>query len=696
MDSNLFRLRFRTLILALAAALVVFFYVLLDLQIVHGADYLAQSARKIAVEETVPAARGNIYDRYGRLLISNRTTYQVRLNNSLLGTQRNETLRKLLSFCQREGISWTDTLPVSGTAPFVYTLSEVDGTARSRFLSLVKTMKWTDPGLEALAARIDAALEAGEDLSSLPDEVSADALVAQMRTSFEVDPALSDAEARALLGVLYEMTLRTKEVTWSEYIFAQDVDIDFITWTKENRLTGVQIEVATVRQYHTAAAAHILGRVAQMAPADVEYYESLGYARDDLVGREGVERAFESYLRGEDGVRAVEVSTTGKVVSETYIKAPDPGDHVTLTLDIFLQDAVEHALAEHVANLPEAEGAAAVVVEVSSGGVLASASYPTFDLANFSAKYNEIERAPNRPMYNRALLGAYAPGSTFKMVTAIGALEEDVIGVTDEILDTGRYTYYRDYQPMCWIYRQYRGTHGRVNISEAIRDSCNVFFYDVGRRLGIEQLNNYARLFGLGQATGIELPENTGHVAGPETSKTLGTTWNDGATLAAAIGQENNLFSPLQLANYIATLVNGGNHWPAHLLRSVSSPSSQTVLRQEPEALSTLSLKQENLDAVKRGMLEVSQSGSVAGYFRTLDVEVGAKTGSAQVSSATTSNAVFVCFAPYDDPEIAMAIVVEKGGSGSELGAIAADIVSYYFTAKQTLDSIPPEGVLLR
>jgi penicillin-binding protein 2 len=345
--------------------------------------------------------------------------------------------------------------------------------------------------------------------------------------------------------------------------------------------------------------------------------------------------------------------------------------------------------------LEQAEGAAAVVVDMT-GGVLAMASYPTFDPATYS--YGDVDPSL-APFLNRAINGLYPPGSTFKMVTAVGGLEEEIITPTTQIRDTGKYTYYApSYTPGCWIYNQRGTTHGLENVSDAIRDSCNVFFYDVGRRLGIDKLNEYARKFGLGESTGIELSEKTGVVAGRDyTENTLGQVWYEGSTLAAAIGQENNQFTPLQLANYIATLVNGGNHYSAHLLKSVkSSDFSQIIYEYEPQLLDTIDIDPANLAAVKLGMLEVTQSASMSRYFQNLGFQVGAKTGSAQVSSATNSNAVFVAFAPYDDPQIALCIVVEKGGSGSELAATAADIISFYFSSEASLEAGQGENTLIR
>ena len=701
MDGRQLHVRVRGVMVLLAAVLVGFLWVLYDLQYVHGAEYLEQSRRKIAKTETVEASRGQILDRYGRVLVGNRASYNVSLDTSFMGEERNAILLRLLEICREESVTWSDTLPVSRSAPYVFTAEGAYGNLRK----YAEKMKWD--GLVPTAEELEA-LQSAES-PALP---SAERLLAKLRETYQVDPALSDGEARDLVGVLYELALRSREITWSSYVFAQDVEMAFIVKVKEASLSGVSIDTTTVREYNTSYAAHLLGRVGLMDSDEWNnIYQALDYPYNASVGKDGMEQAFESYLHGVPGKRAIETNDQGKVVSADdnwkidertgEPQAPQPGCNVISTLDIKLQEAVERALADGVGALKseDTQGAAAVVIDVNDGGVLASASYPTYDLSTFLQNYTELANDPLNPLFNRATQGVYPPGSTFKMVTAIAGLQEGVITPTDEILDTGRYTYYKDYQPQCWYYRQYGRTHGKENVSEAIRDSCNIFFYDVGRRLGISLLDEYAQKFGLGEYTGIEVYESKGHVAGPGYTESLGQKWYDGNTLPAAIGQENNQFTPIQLANYVATLANGGTHYSAHLLKEVkSSDFSQVVYQYEPEVLNELDLDPENLEAVTRGMLMVTQpGGSAYSYgFNTLDIQVAAKTGSAQVSSATESNAVFVCFAPYEDPEIALAIVVEKGGSGSTLSSIAVEILDYYFSSGSGMETVEGENTLLR
>ena len=715
-----------------------------NLQIVRGDEFYEESQFKIAETQTVEADRGDVLDRNGRMLVSNETVYQVRLDTSLMGERRGEILLALIRIAREQGEEWNDTLSITPGAPFVFTREDPyyadypneDGTHRrvlTRLGELGVKMKWIDdprvvpvqegeqtpaepeePGFfERLKSFFTGAPVESETSPrpqkkalGLPEPAT---LLARMYDSFGIDAAaIPPEEARALAGVLYELSLRSREIYWTPYVFAEDVDINFITAVKEADLPGVEIEATTRRSYHTEYAAHLLGRVGLMSAEEWAYYKTLDedgdekpdYEMDDQVGKDGVEKAFEAYLRGTPGVRTVERNTEGKIVSSTWLTMPEPGDNVVLTLDIDLQKKVEDTMAVVIPNLPggEAEGGACVVLDVNSADVLACASYPTFSLTTFQEDYSEISTDPLSPMLNRALQGVYPPGSTFKMVTGIAGLEEDIVEPDTVIVDTGRYMYYApSYTPKCWIFRQYGGTHGKQNVSQAIMNSCNVYFYDVGRQLGIERLGDYAKRFGLSERTGLELSEAKGVMAGPEFTESLGGTWYDGSTLAVAIGQESSQFTPIQLANYIATLVNGGTRNSTHLLKEVKSSDYSAILETyEPEVLSVIEIEDENLNAVKAGMLMLTTEGSVKKYFTGLDFQAGAKTGSAQVSANSQSHAVFVCFAPYENPEVAMSIVVEHGGSGGELAAIASDVLSYYFSARETQEAIPQENTLIR
>ena len=701
MEKKQFHRRGLGMLLLLAVILFGLGSFLYDAQMIHGAEYLARSQNSIAETQTVEAARGDILDRYGRVLVSNRVTYQVALNTDAMEKNRNDILLALIRIARDAGVEWEDTLPITAQPPFRYTTdtpfqyptTDEEGsptTSLTRLGRLAVKMKW-----------IDDPTADGAQGAPLP---TAEELLEKMRESFQLE--LEGADMRAVAGVLYELYYRSMVNSWPPYVFAEGVDIDFISKVKEQGLSGVEIEAATVRTYNTEYAAHLLGRVGAIENWDA--YKDLDldgdgtpdYEMDDTVGKEGAELAFESYLRGTAGVREVERNTSGKVVSEKWTTAPQPGDNVVLTIDIDLQKQVEDILSQAIPQLAseDTEGAACVVMDVNRAEVLASASYPSYHLATYSADLAENSADPLKPFLNRAFQGVYAPGSTFKMVTAVAGLESGIIEPDTEIMDTGVYTYYQDDGPQCWYWRQYRRKHGLVNVSEALEVSCNVFFFDVGRRVGIQGLQEFAAKFGLGEPTGIELYEETGVMAGPEYTQSMGQTWYEGSTLSVAIGQESSQFTPLQLANYIATLVNGGTRYSAHLLKEVkSSDFSQVLYTYEPEVLDSIDIQPENLDAVKAGMLALTTGkGSLARYFQDLPVQVGAKTGSAQVNAETESNAVFVCFAPYDDPQIAISLVVEKGGSGSTLASIAADILRYYFSAEESREETLTENTLIR
>lgn len=695
------RLQIRTGILIglFVCILAGFFCVLYQTQIVNGEQYRSNANVNITRSETVDSVRGEILDRYGRVLVTNSIGYQITLDTSLMGTSRNEILSQLLTLCQQSGLEWkADALPVSAEAPYTYTKTEE-----------LFWYTWTDEEsgetevYRTRLGRLAEKLDWAEDVTkSTP---SAQELLQAMADSFQVELPESgaiDAHTRQLLGVLYEVALRTYEITYSEYIFAEDVDISFITKVKEHSLTGVVIDTVTSRQYNTTHAAHVLGNVGGIPQESLQEYLDKGYPMNAIVGRAGVESAFEDYLHGKSGVRQIETNESGKIVNVSWktdkktgeTLEPSPGGNVVLTLDIGLQGVTEDLLAQFVQKLENPGKAAAVVVDMT-GGVLAMASYPTYDPASYRESYNDLLNDPNRPLVNNATTGLFAPGSTFKMVTAIAALDSGVITPYSTVPCTGVYTYYPDVRPRCWIYSSTGGNHGVENVTDAIKDSCNIFFYDVGRRTGISTLVKYANLFGLGEYTGIELPESKGYVAGPDTSALFGQPWYDGQTMYASIGQENNQFTPLQLANYVATLVNGGNNYQVHLLKEVkSSDYSQVLHTFEPVLRHQIDIDPQDLSAVKQGMYNLSKTASMAQYFSRLPVEVGCKTGTAEVLNSS-ANAVFVCFAPYDNPQVALCLVAENGASGGNMASVAAGILEQYFSSGSSLSQATGENALL-
>ena len=762
MDHKQFSRRVVGVVVMLALLLTFLCSNLYTIQYTNGAEYAEQSVAKVSETETVAASRGNILDRNGKVLVSNQISYNVTLELSLLGNDdwdRCDTLLTLTQTAAEQGVAWADTLPITAQPPFEYTTADPfyttsvneDGETVYNLTSLGKLavdQKWIkdpeeqaedsgqseEPAEPGLLDKIKAFFGMGGSEEETVEEEpyrlpTAEELLGMMCKSFNIagDNAVDEKQAKAngetvptlnigdmdptdartVAGILYELYYRYRITNWPPYVFASDVSIDFITRVKELSLPGVEIETTSVRKYNTESAAHLLGYTGAIT-SDTwpTYKEKGGYTMNDYVGITGAESAFESYLKGTSGTRAIERNENGKIISSQWLTdaetgeslAPQPGQNVFLTIDIDLQQQVEEILASGVAGLQskETEGAACVILDVNSGDVLASASYPTYSLATFSQDYNELAEDPLKPLLNRALQGLYPPGSTFKMITAIAALELGIVEPYTQINDKGVYTFYSSPQPQCWYYRQYRQTHGLQNVSQAIMNSCNYYFYEVGRLVGIDLLDQYAAMFGLGQKTGIELTEQAGVVASPEFTESLGGTWYEGNILSVAIGQESTQVTPIQLANYIAALVNGGTRYSTHLLKTVKSNDfSQVTYNYEPKVVSQVEMEEENRQAVMEGMLMLTTEGSVSSAFKDVPVSVGAKTGSAQVSAQTNSNAVFVCFAPYDDPQIAVAIAVEHGGSGSELGKIAAQMVTAYFSVQGEQGTITQENTLV-
>ena len=651
------------LLVFFGAFLLLFAAVLYDAQILHGGENRAKSISSNAASETVTASRGIITDRNGKVLVSNRLAYTLVFDRSGFDDDAalNAAILRLVQLCEETGTGWNDTLPIGRVGNF---------------------LRYSN----ARSETFDKFIEKNE----LTSGASGRQLLSELRELYHVDESLSEREARLIVGVRYELHSR------DSYTFAEDVSTEVLSLITDGRYEGVTIRTASARVYNTALAAHILS-----SSEDTGYvgYADKGYSMNDLVGKDGVEKAFESYLRGTDGRRLITTDETGKITGELYTREPQPGGTVALTLDIDLQADVEAALAETISGMIDKDsnerGGAAAVVSVGTGEVLALASYPTYDLSTFNEDYDELVNDQRLPMFNRATQGIYAPGSTFKMVTAVAALESGIITPSSIIQDRGIYTYYKDPQPMCWIYSQTGSTHGRINVSQAITDSCNYFFYEVGRLTGIRTLDSYASQFGLGQSTGIEIGDSSGVLASPEWAESHDQEWTDGQTITAAIGQSYNLFTPLQLANYVATLVGGGDHYQAHLLKNVKAyDNSRLLYMYDDKPTNTVEISDSTLSAVTRGMHELTVSGSVAYAFENCVVSAGAKTGSAQVGT-DIANGVFVAYAPYEKPEIAVAIVIEKGGSGAALANTAVEIINSWFSRAQDGTAIG-ENTLLK
>ena len=710
----------------------VYIGVLYDTQVNNYDYYYASSVRSIARSETVEAARGNITDRNGKVLVSSRSPYNLTFDASLLEKDEdsNESLLRLLQLCQSRGINWVDSLPISRSAPFAYTIDSLDSAARSRFLTYLKDLDEAANALAAYLLEHPALLETTDEEGNrenpaddiLADEeldqagkaqalleeltssqltgamlegagLSATRLIALMRKDFGLSASFSVEEARLVLGVQYEIRSRNLART-DAYVLAEDIDAELISLLNDGDYAGAKITPSSVREYETTYGAHILGYLGKINDSAEKEALGEGYNWNDYVGKDGVEAAFESHLKGTDGTRVVSLNEDGKITGEYYSKEPVPGNTVELTIDLDLQQAAEDALAATITRMTgedgdETRGGAVAVVQVGTGEVLALASYPTYDLSTFrqSSIYAALYNDPARPFTNRATNGTYVPGSTIKPLTAVAALEKGIITPTQEIYSPSRWVYPND--PTHSGANCAGGNHGLINVTEAITKSCNYFFAEMGYRMGMDTFREYLQAFGLGEHTGIEIGDYAGTLPSNEAGHDQ-TPW-------ATFGQANQLYSPLQLANYIATLASGGQHCKAHLLKAVKSYDNTEVLAVGDTApTNVVSMQDSTLEAVKKGMLGYTQpGGSVYNAFRNCVVTAGAKTGTSELGGNQTENGVFVCFAPYDDPEIAVAIVIEHATWGSNLATTGVDILNAYFTADETGSAVTGENQLL-
>ena len=674
--NNPYRTRLIVLLSVFAAVLCLFGILLVHYQIVEGDSYRALSAAGTAKREVVETSRGIITDRNGKVLVSNRLTYTLKFSAESFADDAacNAAVWRLLELCTQEGLTWIDPLPLGRDDPYGLTDPE--------------------PG-EAFTTWMDDYKIAYSGEEQITLSLSGDEMMAKLRKIYTISSDYTDQQARLIAGVRYGA-----EVSGG-YVFAEDVPVRVISQVVDGHFAGVSTGTSSQRVYNTTYAAHILGRVSRIFAEDwnEKYKDNSDYSMDDLVGKGGVEEAFEQYLHGVNGVKLVTTDKNGKVTGELYAKEPQPGNTVALTIDIDLQKVAEDSLAATIQSMTGrdgvARGGAAAVIGVGTGEVLALASYPTYDLNRWDEMYDSWSKDPALPMFNRATDGTYAPGSTFKLCTSVAGLESGVITPSTTIVDRGIYTYYEFPQPKCWIYNATGGTHGAVNVSQAITVSCNYFFYEVGRLTGIRRLDDYASQFGLGRSTGIEIGDSKGVLASPEYAEEIGETWTDGQTITAAIGQSYNLFTPLQLANYVATLVSGGEHYEAHLLKNVKSYDNSRVIGVYGKGpLNDLNISDSTMAAVTKGMHDLTYDSLRSAFSRCV-VEAGAKTGSAQVGT-DIANGTFVAYAPYDDPEIAIAIVVEKGGSGSLLANAAVDIINAWFTRDGTGATAAGEDALMR
>lgn len=691
--------RFRTILLAvfITALLAVYTARLFKLQ-EPAASSESRGVHTAITRTTVQAARGNILDRNGNILVTNRASYNLQISSYVLfsSSDPNGTLLQAAEQCKKLGIEYADHLPISWERPYTYTLDDLDENSQYYFRLFLAANEW-DP------------------------DMAPQNLMRELKRSFKIPDEWTEEQARMVIGLRYELALRSVNGTGlEEYILISDMPADTLALFMELALPGFSVQTTTVREYRTPYAAHLLGVVGDLWKDEYEQtYKALDYPMNAKVGKMGVELAFEQYLHGVDGQKATTITQDGEILDEHWSREPKAGDNVFLTIDINLQEAAEKALESVILDLREnglpsssadsqgkgtdAAGGALVASDIKTGEILACASYPSYDLSRYYQDYNIVEKDPYTPFFDRALSSAQPPGSTFKMVTAIAAIDSAGIGRHFQIEDKGKYTDFEkdEYQPECLIYTNFRLTHGSINMMEALEVSCNYYFYEVGRRAKIEAIDNVAKNLGLGEPTGIELPENIGYRANAESKAIIYkdnpslSGWYDADTVAASIGQSENQFTPLQLAVYTGALANGGPRYRATLLRRIVSADYKTLIREnKPELVSDYHFSEEAKKCVHEGMrLAVNGDRGTASLLKDYDVAVCAKTGTAEHGSAGSAHGAFVCYAPADDPQIAIAVYVEKGAQGGNLAKAAVAVMDQYFQSARNTD-LPGENTV--
>ncbi len=615
-------------------------------------------------------SRGEIKDRNGVTLVADVACYTVIFDYYEWQKQgQNDVILRLCEMLKASNLEWTNELPITDEVPYSYTYASKESGSGLRLMRFLKSREWEE-------------------------DIPASRLFALLCERYGVDEELTSEQKRMVIGVRYYLEIYEFSAYNSPLIFAPEVDIDTVATISalSGELPGVKIDIGATREYFTDYASHVLGRVAAISQSEYADKKDEGYALTDSIGKDGIEQAFESNLRGVDGVKEIVIDKlTGKIVDEYYSKQPDPGDNVTLTIDIGLQQVAEESLAKTIENIKnggnkgkglDIEGGSVVVLSAKTGEILAMANYPTYSLITFSADFKENNSNTLKPFLNRAIAGLYAPGSTFKMVTALAALEESIVTPTYKMHTKGIYEFYApSYTPACWYYNDYGLNHGDINVSQALAYSCNYFFYEVSRLMGIDKLNYYASILGLGQKTGIEISgEKAGNLAGPESRAQSGKTWYAAETIQAAIGQSEQQFTPLQIASYVATVVNGGTKYTPHLLKQITDYTNSQVVQEEKITAQQYEFSASSIKAIKEGMRGVvTEDGTASSVFKNFPIEVGGKTGSAQTTKGRSAHGVFVSFAPYDDPEIVVCVVGEYAGSGGSVAPICVDIYDHYF-----------------
>ena len=680
-----------TVFLLLFMALLGFFSVRLFTSQVVNADENSNNMSTYTTMTRVKAARGDILDRNGNVLVRNRASYDLTFNNYVIlsadGT--NQHLLNAIHLCQELGFEYNDHFPVTFVRPYEYTQSDLDW--QTYFTAYLADM----------------------DLDS---DITAPLLMQTLRKAYSIPETWSDEDARRVIGIRYELALRSDITNLSSYVFIDDATDQELAAMQELNIPGLMVESTTVREYNTTYAAHILGYVGAMNAEEWEekYKDNDDYEMDAKVGKDGFEAAFEEYLHGVDGWRVDTVDKEGNIINSYYEKEPRAGNNVETTLDLRLQQVAENSLEETLTLLKnkrdedgdpvdgnDVQGAAVVAMDVKTGEVLVCASYPTYDPNEFFEKYNEMLADPMLPLINRPLQGEYPPGSTYKMVTAIAGIDIGSLSINSTIYDEGVYDEYGDFTAYCLRYSSSDGawTHGEISVREALKYSCNYFFYDLSMNwnMGITALDTVAKALGLGEPTGVEVPEYLGVRANPENKWDYYTgsdaEWFDADTIMAAIGQGMNRFTPMQLCVYTSTLANRGTRYKATFLKRVVADDYTALIKQnEPVIVSEYEISDEAYQAYSEGMQMVAHEENGTAYetfgYLGYEIQICAKTGTAEHDPSKSDHGAFVAYAPANDPEIAVVVYAEQGGHGSDMANIAKDIFNAYFFNSDTAGDV--------
>ena len=644
------------------AVFAVFLFRLSQLQIVMGADFLEEQNKGSSRTQVIKAARGEIVDRNGSPFAYNQRCYNIQLDRALSPAENdNDTILWLVKLMRKTEEPWIDNLPINVSGSVISFADDEEGISRLR--TFLNTNIYT----------------------------SAEDLFYWLKERYGLDN-MNNQDARAVAGVRYEMERRGYSLS-NRYTFAENISLEtaILIRQTDSAVPGINVVEIAQREYVDGdLAPHIIGRVGAIFAEELESYlsQNKGYTREDFVGKEGIEKAFESVLRGTDGIRRIDLDSIYNVTDIFEQQPAIPGNTISLTLDKSLQKVSLDALVKEIEwlqkNAKEGEGkeanaGAVAVIDIKNSELLAAVTYPTYNLETYSADYAENASNPLYPFLNRAFSGIYAPGSCFKPVVATAGLSEGLITPSTRINCGHVYTFFPSYQPTCL------GTHGMYNVSDALRASCNIFFYDTGRQLGIEQINQYAKSLGLGVPTGIELAEASGTQCDPESI-------NPGDALQAAIGQLDNGYTPVQLANYAATIARKGVRTKLSLVKSITTYDNRQIVESHtPEVLETINSDDAVFDAIFSGMIQATHSpaGTAYSYLGDYHVTVASKTGTPQTSEFP--NSTFICFAPADDPQIAIAVVIEKGWHGYTGAPVARAILDAYFFPEALEDSAEGE-----